>query len=217
MSLASTLAVADFADLIRVSDIKLTPMWMQERALTGGGETLYADRAPMLWRAEITTPPMENGEAEGLLALVNSRSGALETVLLYNSRFPAPSSDPDGSTWAVAAPTAVVGTITNRLNAAFAGLPANYVIPRGSYVGILFDTSRYYLGQFAEARTADGSGDVATVRLAPALPDSVQAGDAVTLVKPPFKARIVPGTAYLSSLDTLNARLSLTAEQTYSA
>jgi hypothetical protein len=215
VSLADPLAKASFADLLRVANVKFAPAWSQEMSLSGGGETLYADRAPVRWMADVTTAPMENAEAEGIMALINSRAGGLTTVLLYNNKLPYPSSDPDGSIFGAATP--VVGTITDRLHVAFTGFPNGYVIPLGTYFQIIFGTSRYYLGQFAEAKTASGAGAVTAVEITPALPDSVAPGDAVTVLKPAGKFKITPGSAFPSSISTVHETISFSAEQTYAA
>lgn len=215
MTLANPLPVASFADQLQIEDPSFQPMWTQKASLSGGGTRLYADRAPMLWKADPQTIALPHADAEALMALINSRAGGIKTVLLYNARLPYPSSDPDGSIFGAATP--VVGTITDRLHVAFTGFPAGYVIPLGTYFGIVFDTSRYYLGQFAEAKTASGAGAVTSVEIAPALPDSVAPGDAVTVLKPPAKFRIVPGSAYLSLVTALHSKLTFSAEQDYAA
>lgn len=215
MALPETLLKASFADLLRIEEVKFAPDWSQQRSATGGGEKLYSDRAPMSWMADVTTKAHLNADAEGIMALINSRAGGLKSVLLYNPKLPYPSSDPSGSIFGAAAP--VVGVITNRLNLAFTGFPNNYVIPLGTYFQILFGTSRYYLGQFAEARTASGTGAVATVEVTPALPDSIVAGAAVTILKPAGKFKIKPNSAYPATAGALHSRISFSAEQTYSA
>lgn len=214
MALANPLGVAAFADLQRTADIRLVQSWQQQRSATGGGETRYADRAPALWSAQVKLAAMANAEAEGLMALINSRAGGLKTVLLYNSRMPYPSSDPDGAIFGAATP--VVGTITDRLHVAFTGFPANYPLPLGTWFGIVFDTSRYYLGQIAEARTASGAGAVSTVEVWPPLPAMISGGAAMTVAKPPAKFRIEPGSAFAPSIDMVNAAVQFSAEQTYS-
>lgn len=214
MATSNPLAVDDFAALLRLDQLNLRSNWQQQRSMTGGGETRYADRAPMLWSAEPTTVPMEFAEAEGLMALINSRAGGLLTVLLFNTRMPYPSTDPDGSIMGATVPK--LGTITDRLHVAFTGFPAGYVMPLGSYFGLVFDTSRYYLGQFAEARTANGSGAIAAVEIWPPLPASVSGTPDVSVKKPPMKARITPGSAYVSEQSTVHARVTFAAEQTYS-
>lgn len=214
MALADPLPRAGFADLLRTADIRLAQVFQQQRSATGGGETHYADRAPSLWRADVTLAAMPNTEAEGIMALINSRAGGLKTVLLYNSRMPWPASDPGGIILGAATPR--LGTITDRLHVAFTGFPAGYELPLGTYFSILFDTSRYYLGQFAEARVASGGGAVASVEIWPPLPASISGTPLVEVIKPPAKFRIEPGSAFAPSVDQVNATVQFSAEQTYS-
>lgn len=209
----AALALASFADLIRASDIEFTLQWNQQASSSADGEAHYASRGVPLWMAKITSPPMTNAEAEGLMALVNSLQGSLGTFLLNNKRLPYPSSDPTGSIFGAATP--IVGTITNNVSVAFTGFPNNYVIPLGTYFQIIHDTTRYYIGQFAAAKTANGSGAVSASAVTPPLPDSVDPGDAVTVLKPAGKFKLVPGSAYLTNVGLVNASIVLNARQTY--
>lgn len=215
MALADVLGRASFADLLNVADVKFSPQWSQQRSMTGGGDVIYADLGPMLWRAEVTTVPMTYAQAKLRMALINSRAGGLKSLQLYDHSAQYPTSDPTGSIFGSATP--VVGTITNRYVAAFTGFPASYVIPQGTWLQIVFDTTRRYIGQFCEAITANGSGAVAAVELAPALPDGIVSGDVVQLKQPAGKFRIIPGSAAINPVDVLNAVLSFSAEQTYAA
>lgn len=216
MALADPLGVADFADLFRVQDVEFVQNFMQQSSMTGGGERRYADRAPAMLRAKITTIPMLNAEVEGIMALINSRSGGLKSVLLYNYRLPYPSSDPDGSIMGATVPT--LNVITDRAHVSFSGFPAGYEIPLGTWFGIQFDTSRYYLGQFAEARTANPvTGAVASVEITPPLPASITTGAEVSVSKPPAKFKMVPNSAFLSKVDGMNSTIEFSAEQTYGA
>jgi hypothetical protein len=216
MALADPLAVADFYDLFKVQDVQFVQGFQQQRSATGGGETRYADRAPSLWKAEITTIPMLNAEAEGIMALINSRGGGLKTVLMYNSRLPYPSPDPTGSI--IGATVPALGTITDRLHVAFTGFPNSYEMPRGSYFGIVFDTSRYYLGQFTETKTANPiTGTIGATEIWPPLPASITGTPDIIIKKPPAKFRIVPGSAYPAKEGGLNSVIKFSAEQTYSA
>ena len=213
MSLADPLGVSAFADLFKAADIEFNLEWQQQLS-DAGGELLTADRAPAMRTAKITTAPMPNADAEGLLALVNSRGGGLKTFLLYNKRLPYPSSDPDGSIMGVTTPA--LGAITDRLHVAFTGFPNGYVIPVGTYFGLVFDTSRYYLGQFAETKTASGGGAITSTEITPALPASVSGTPTVTVLKPPAKFKLEPNSAYLTNVGLVNASLVLNARQTYS-
>lgn len=211
----AALSLASFADLIEASDIEFTLEWNQQGASSADGEGHYATRGVPLWMAKITSPPLPNADAEALMALVNSLQGSLGTFLLYNHRLPYPSSDPDGSTFGSATP--VVGTITDNVTVAFTGFPASYSLPLGTYLQIIHDTSRYWLGQVVEAKTADGSGAVSATKVAPPLPDSVDPDDAVTVLKPAGKFRLVPKSAFLSTYTVLHAQLQFSARQTYEA
>ena len=217
MALADTLSLAAFYDLLPIGPdgLKFNFEFMQERSLTGGGDRLVADRAPALLMAEITTMPVPDAEAESIMALLNSRAGGLKQFLLTNPRLPYPSSDPTGSIFGAATP--VVGVITNRLVLAFTGFPNGYSIPRGTWFQILFDTSRYYLGQFAEAKTANGSGAVSAVEVYPPLPAGIGSGAAVTVKRPAGKFKPVAGSAYISSVNQRFSRVTFSAEQTYAA
>lgn len=215
MALADPLGRSAFANLFRVADVRLTPQWSQQRSLRGGGDVLYADRAPMLWRAEITTIPVEHSEAYKLLALINSRAGGIKTSLIYNYALPYPSSDPTGSIFGAATP--IVGTITNRYVVAFTGFPASYVIPAGTFFQIVFNSTRRYLGQFAEDKVASGAGAVSAVEVAPALPDGIVPGDAVQMLQPAGKFRIIPGSAHVTIAGGLHSTVAFSAEQTYAA
>lgn len=215
MALAATLSVADFYDRFRVQDVQFVQSFQQQRSATGGGETRYADRATALWKAEITTEPLRNADSEGIMALINSRGGGLKTVLLYNSRLPYPASDPKGAVIGSVVPK--LGVITDRLHVAFTGFPNGYVMPLASFFSILFDSGRYYLGQFAEARTANPiTGTIGATEIWPPLPASISGTPNVTIVKPPAKFRIVPGSAYPSKEGGLHTVIKFSAEQTYS-
>lgn len=214
MALPDTLGRDQFADLLRTADIRLVQAFQQQRSATGGGETRYADRAPSLWRADIRLAAMSNAEAEGLIALINSRAGGLKTVLLFNSRVPFPASDPEGLIIGSTVPK--LGVISDRLHVAFTGFPANYVLPRGTFFGVQFDTSRYYLGQTVEPKVANGAGAVTATEIWPPLPASIAGTPDVVVAKPVGKFRIEPGSAFAPSVDQVNASVQFTAEQTYS-
>jgi hypothetical protein len=215
VALADPLGKSAFADILDMADISFVPEHMQESSGTGGGETLYADRGPALWRAVVTTIELPHADVKRVMALINSRSGGLKTFLLYDKALPYPSSDPDGSIFGSATPE--VGTITNRNTVAFTGFPADYVIPAGTYLEITFDTSRKYLGQFCEARTANGSGAVAAVDVTPPLPASVATADAVTVIKPSGKFKLVPNSVRVTLATPLHASITFEAKQTYEA
>jgi hypothetical protein len=212
MTISFPLSLDTFADQYKVVDCSLVLGWQQESSGAGSGQVLYADRAPPQWAGTITLGDLPLATAEAAHALLNALAGGLNTLLLYNFRGGKyPSSDPDGSLFGSATP--VVGTVADAFHSTFTGFPAGYVIPAGTYVQIIYSTSHYYLGQFAEAVTADGSGNVASVRLAPALPASIAGGEAVTVIKPSALFRVTPGSIKPTLTTSLTERLSFDVKQ----
>lgn len=214
MALSDPLQPEEFASRFKVQDIEFVQNFNQQSSMTGGGERRYADRAPAMIRAKITTIAMPNAEAEGIMALINSRAGGLKKVLLHNYRLPFPATDPKGEIIGSLVPR--LATITDRLHVSFSGFPAGYELPLGTWFGLLFD-GRRYVGQFAEARTANGYGMVATVEITPPLPAGVNAGLGVVIAKPPASFRIVPNSAFPAQQGALHCTIEFSAEQTYSA
>lgn len=218
MSLSDPLTLAEFSDRIaaNVADCTLAIEWQQQMSGTGGGETIYADRAPPIWTGTVTIAEQLIADAEGTMALLNSRAGGLKTLLLPNYRGGLyPSSDPTGSIFGTSTPT-VNGAPADQYHVAFTGFPPNYALPLGTYFGIVFNATSYYLGQLCEAVTADHTGNVANVEVAPILPASVADGDAVTVIKPVAKFRVVPGTAAPTVSNALYEKIAFQVRQTYS-
>jgi len=213
MALPDILPAASFADLLKIEDVQFIQTFQQQRSATGGGRTRYADRGPSLWKADLTTIHMPNAEAEGIMSLINSRAGGIKAFELYNYRLPYPPSDPDG--WIIGSTVPTVNVITDRLHVSFSGFPAGYEIPLGTYFGIVV-AGLYYLGQFAEARTANPiTGTVASTEIWPPLPATITSGAEVSVSKPCAKFRLVPGSAYPSRVDALHSTIRLSAEQNY--
>lgn len=214
MALAETLAVADFVDLFKVQDIEFAQNFMQQSSVSGGGERRSADRAAALFKAKVQTQSLKNADAIGIMALINSRGGGLKTFLAYDYRLPYPGSDPNGTILGATVPK--LGTITDRLTVAFTGFPNSYVIPRGTYFSIIFDTSRYYLGQFGETKTAHAStGAVSATSIWPPLPAMISGTPDILFKKAPAKFKMVANSAFASKSSGLHSTIEFSAEQTY--
>lgn len=209
MTLAANLSLASFADLIALETISFNLMFHQELS-RAGSELLAADLAPGSWQFDATSVPYAHADAKLLLAIINSRKGALQTFLFSDKSKLYPVADPTGSIFGAATP--VVGTITDRSTVAFTGFPAGYVVTAGDYFQILYDTSRYYLGQFTETKTASGGGAISATTVTPTLPDLIVGGEAVTVIKPAAKFRITQ--AHIETTNAVISTIAITAEQT---
>jgi hypothetical protein len=180
MVLPATLPVSVFADRLQITDTRLVQGFQQQQSMTAGGDTRYADRAVSLWALEATTGPVPHHEAEAIMGLINSRAGGLKTFLCHNFKLPYPKDDPTGALLGVASPA--INVIADRLHVSFSGFPPSYQLAVGTYFGVVFDTSRYYLGQILEPRTANPiTGAVASVEIWPPLPATISSGAAVAV------------------------------------
>lgn len=210
MALPATLPTASFADLLKVSDTALVQVTQSQSSRTAGGKSIYATRGDGYYRAEVTSGPVPHAEAEGIMALINSRAAGTKSILLHNFKLPYPASDPEGLIIGATVPK--LGAVADRLHVAFTGFPVDYVMLLGTYFSIQI-SGRYYLGQFCEPRTANGSGAIASVEIWPPLPPWVTGAPDVVLKKAPGEFTIVPNSAYPSIMGALHTTIKFTAEQ----
>ena len=211
MALSFPLSAAAFMDILEVETATLLPMWNQETS-ENGAALLVADLGPAKWSAELTTVSLPHDDAEAIMALIDSLGGGLRTFYLYDTRRFGPREDPDGTIYGASTPE--VDAVADSYNLSIAGLPAGYQIKHGDRLSIAYGY-RTYLGKFTEDGTADGSGDLASIGVAPPLPAGVTSGDDVSLVKSQGLFKMVPNSAYPSSVTTVHQKITFKAKQTH--
>lgn len=209
----TVVAIADLADLLQPQDVSFQLMFQQELSGIGSGELLAADLGPAQWTADVTSVPMPHAQAYRLLAAVQGFTGSLGAFYLYPHTMAYPQADPTGSVLRDATPK--LGSLPDRLHATFTDFPAGYQLTAGDFFQATTSNGRRYLGQVLQNRTADGSGAIASVQVAPPMLNSMASGDPVGVIKPSAKMKIVPGSIRISSVGSLHANLSLSARQTY--
>ena len=215
MALTYPLAVNDFYELFGVASAEMTWMALRSIGRQGGGFLRMADLAPGYWQVDMESVPMLHANAEKVRARLTALNGAMNAFRLYPPTQPYPQNDPDGSTYGASTP--IVTNRDNAYQADMSGFPAGYQVVAGDWVQITYDTSREYLGQFAQNKTADGSGIILNAPLTAPLPDSVANGDAVNLIKPAGLFKLSPGSVKLSTINATMQTLRLTAEQVHEA
>jgi hypothetical protein len=207
-----TLAIATLADLLKTADIEFPREANEQTAVDGNGEHHGKRRGNPLRRLKITTAPMPNADMLAINAIIEQAANQQEEFLCYDKRLPYPSTDPDGSIFGSSTP--VISAISDGYTISMTGFPASYVIPGGTWLSILDDTSRYYLGQVVGTFTASG-GTITSLKLSVPLPDFVDVGGAVTVIKAPGKFRLETDAVYPDKVDLANSTLVLSAIQTY--
>jgi hypothetical protein len=209
-----TLAITSLADLLKTADIEFVREANEQTAVDGNGEHHSKRRGNPLRRLKITTAPMPNADMLAINAIIEQAANQQEEFLCYDKRAPYPSTDPDGSIFSTSTP--VISAITDGYTISMTGFPSSYVVPGGTWLSILDDTSRYYLGQVVGTKTASG-GTISSLKLSVPLPDFVDVGGAVTVIKAPAKFRLEPDAVYATNVGLVNASLVLSALQTYDA
>ena len=211
------MAVADLCDLMMVQTVQWQLRDYQELSMTAGGEVIAADLAPPLWEADVSTVEADLETTERLRARFNLLNGAIQSFYLYDPARPNPSTDPMGALLAEAEVS--IDTIeANRKEVSFAGLPAGFTLPEGTRFSVTAGApARTFLGQLAAEISANGDGETGAVEFRPHMRSWVANGQAVQLLKPVAKVKILAGSLSVAQVTAVTHRLRFTARQTLAA
>lgn len=213
MALSFPLSVANLADLISIQTVSWNLVDRQEVSGLGTGELLAADLGATLWEADVSSRPYPHRQAHALQAKLGALRGALNAFYLYDPKGCYPQADPGGTL--VTGSTVVVASVeSNRRELSLSGLPANYVITAGDYLAITYLSARRSLYLVVTGATADGSGDLGPIELAPHIRTGVAAADSVDLIKPAAKVKLVPGSLAVEQASVTTSRIRFRAQQT---
>lgn len=160
---------------------------------TDSGELLPSSRGARLWRATVPLAITPNRAAAAVQARLEVMARAGHSFLAWPLHDFMPASDPTGMILGAAAPVAA-SLPASLFEMRISGLPAGYIISTGDIISVLHQTYRRALLRVAEDATADISGLTPAFQIEPARPGGIVDGDAVTLIKPLGKFKIVPGS-----------------------
>jgi hypothetical protein len=211
------LSLASLVDLIEFTSIDWELDRFVETSGLGTGESLEAELAPPLWRAEAETIPMTNDAAKQLMARFYLLDGGQETFYLTNPLALYPVADPTGSILGAAA-VKVKSVSTDNKALALKSLPNAYALTIGDFLAVDYGTpSRRALFIVCASGAADSGGETAELELRPHVRPGVVADCAVTLLKPSAKVKLLPDTLQLVGKDNLNSSIRFSARQTLQA
>jgi len=194
MGFTYPLARSAFFDLLRVQEASLDPGGQVAASGLGGGEILTSEAAPPLWQGSVNLAPMRDRAASGLLALLNALETPGASFYAGKANEIGPDADPDAAALAAATVTlAAVSIGTGQLS--LAGLPAGFAIAPGDLLSFGYGApTRRAMHRAMTAATADGAGTTPLFDVFPAIRPGAAASAGVDLVRPYFKAVIVPGS-----------------------
>lgn len=217
MALSFPLSLPNLVDLLEIESVTWNLVRQQEYSGLGSGEGLSADLAPPLWEGDVSTGQFPHAEVEKWRARFNTLDGSNQSFMLYNPAAKYPETDPNGTLLAGSTVT-LLSVGSNRKEVSLTGLPAGFTVPWGAYAQITGGSpSRVALVQFAEAKTASGSGNTSAIECRPHLRPWISSGQAVTLLKPAAKVKLVPNSLRVETTGALHSRLRFTARQTLAA
>ncbi|MBN2628943.1 MAG: hypothetical protein JXR75_00220 [Rhodobacteraceae bacterium] len=177
-----------------ISSLMLDPVEHVISDMTGKGEPIDDDVAPMLWEGEVTLARMTQAEAAHASAMMDLLRPAGRLFWAYDRRRPAPAADPTGALLGAAVPVIASLPASGR-ELSLSALPAGYVLTRGDLIGWAYDGGRRALHRvLTSVVTANGAGTTPVFEVSTLIRPGVVLGAAVSLIRPSILARRIPGS-----------------------
>lgn len=196
MPLAFPFALADFQDVIRFTQRGFYVKSPMNVSRTAGGTPLRSSIGEPVWRGSFQVMPTnDRSKAARIQALLSVLDRAGSSFLVYDPAKPYPAADPDGSILGASTPSLRALDASDARLISLKGLPANYVLTAGDYIGFTFTLDsvlRYSLHQVVSDETAEANGETALFEVSPFIQPGTAPDDPVTLIKPPMKAVLDP-------------------------
>jgi len=203
MPLSYPLSLADFQDVITISERGFSIRSPRKVDRTASGVPLTASLGEPVWRGSFSVPPTNNrSQAARIDTLLSVLDRAGSTFLVYDPAKPYPAMDPDGSLSSATSPTIRFLDATDARLVGLEGIVSGgngFQIKAGDYIGWTYTVNgdtRYALHQAVEDATPNGVGNTQLFEVTPFIQPGVVVGDPVTMVKPPMKAVLEPDPSY---------------------
>jgi hypothetical protein len=199
MAISDPLAAADFWELLSFAGRpEFVSQQYRKQSMDGAGNARSASLGSPKW---IVTVVLEGGWHSRNLpqeADLKRLEGMDKSFLAYDIRRPYPAADPDG--WRIGETVAHIKTKgANNHSIALEDLPGHFTVTKGDKLSVLYQSTKYFLCEAMETMTADSSGDTGEFEIWPFMPAGIAVADAVTLIKPCGKFKIVAGSYRSSS------------------
>lgn len=186
------LSLAEFfdAEIIREAAFDLGEAMTSSE--TGGGELVLSQRGVRLWGGSILMPTLKARRQAPQRALLNALRAPGATFLIADIAMRFPAADPQGMILGGVSPmVAARGSTWTQMS--IGGLPAGYQISAGDHLSVIFGGAAARRAYFEVVRGASVVAGVAgPISVVPPIPDGVQVGNAVQLLSPALKAKVVP-------------------------
>lgn len=194
MAYTFPLPLEDFFEGLPIQSFNSDLGEAMEANQTGAGEITTADLGPRLWRNDITIRVGYYADIERVKAKLNILRQANRSLLVHSMPFMYPQYDPDGSILGASVVSLDFVSPNNR-EVILAGLPENYELTVGDFISFTYGSNpiRYAMHQVVKGKVATALG-TALIELSPFIRPGYVLGQTVRLIKPVYKAVVVPGS-----------------------
>lgn len=202
MALTFPLSIDDFLVGLRVRQVQFEPGEALEFSRTAGGDVMVDSVGERLWTAKFQVAAGLNLDLEAVRAKLSILREAGRSLFVYPKHRPFPRFDPTGSILGASVPL-IASLAGNGREFALSDLPAGYQIAAGDYLSFTYgsDPVRHAFHQVVVGSVADAGGQTGMIEVTPHLRNGVAVGAAVSLLRPSFKAVLVPGSTSIGSSD----------------
>jgi hypothetical protein len=170
------------------------------------GTLATVERGPAFWYAQYSTGPMPAEEAHSYFGELMNLRGSLRPFYLHTAKRPQPAAYDGEDLSGVTVLSKGAGTIS------LDGLPNSFQITPGDFFTATV-SGEPQLYEFAEAGTADGSGETDLLSVSPTPRFSLSGGDTVTMINPFCKMRLEPKSLSISESSNGRRRVSFNAKE----
>lgn len=196
MTVTFPLAPADWQDNLPASRLRLVLREAQNvLSRTAAGDVIRDEVAEGYWRVLVSFGRLTREELSAAEALVDILKAQQACVLITPPFNRAPKNDPDGTV--LGGNTPQVSSIDRTARTiALSGLPPGYVLERGDYLSITYDSDRWSLHKVvSKLEAANGLGFMLGLSIEPNIPRAITTPQNVRLFDPQCLAVLTPGTA----------------------
>ncbi len=185
--------LAEFWSPLRVASLSLSLPAAAEISRTAGGEIIVAELGARLWGARITLAPIRIEAAAALQVKLRLLQRAGATLFVSPRIGDYPARDPNGVI--AASNVTIAGLPTGNQTLSLVGLQSGYALSAGDYLAFNYgNPALQAFHQLVTDARADASGVVPAFEIVPQLRPGAVIGAPVTLVKPAFRALMLPGS-----------------------
>ena len=191
--------LAEFWSPLRVASLSLGLPAAAEMSRTAGGEITIAELGARLWSARVTLAPIGIESAAALQVKLRLLQRAGATLFVSPRIGDYPARDPNG---VIAASNATIASLpVGNQTLSLAGLPSGYTLSAGDYLSFSYGNPAIQaFHQLVGDARAEAAGIVPAFEIVPQLRPGALVGASVTLVKPAFRALMLPGSLNEGSL-----------------